>query len=304
MLHGLSKKHTAAIEELAGQNGFAFEPYFERNELGTHATPNAIKVWDKGENLVKGRLGGLEFQMFDMTKTVSSRDADGHRTRSTSTETVILFENARSLPTMDFRSSKGALSLVNFAGQMGLAFSMEGGFPEEREVVADFNETYYVSGDGFGAGPEPREAPGCVSLDLCRQLHAGRGWCVEVSESHIAMLVSNKLLPAAERLACLEEACDLVALLQSGGSSSSKMMVRELAGVGITMLAKGLLWPFGGAVVGMMGTLLVFGAIFMTLEKPPTWLIFLFPLVGMAMMLGGVLLGLKVGNRRRRGVQA
>lgn len=297
MLPGSLRKQATAVREFATLSGFDFQAFFDRNELGVTSFLHTLDDWTEGRNLVRGKVNGREFQMFDMTKVVSSRNTEGGSTHSEVSQTVFLFENRDDLPTMHCQASTGVFSLMSFAGSMGVAFQSDSGLPEETELISRFNQRYLVDGAGFEANKEPREAPDCWSLEFIRELEGGRGWCVEVCESHVAIVVRRKVLPAEDRQTCLHETDKLLGLLGKGRHGSERILVRQLGQPGLTMVAGKMLWPFLGAAVTMVGTTVVFGAIMMSVDEPPTTLFMLFPIVGLAMMVFGALAGLKLGQR-------
>lgn len=287
------------FRSLADSNGFDYVPEFDRNGLGVTKPFSLFDGWVSGANLVRGRFGPIPFQLFDMSRTVTSRDTDGGTTTSTMNKTAVVVENRTKLPELRLLASRGiAAGLFNLAGRVGLEFGPDGGFPEDAQVVREFNHSWFIESDQLEAGMEFRETPDGISLKLVKDLVSGRGWSVEVSGDHILIHLDQKLAPAGELQNVLSEVQTLVELLQS--RESPRLCVRRLPPVGVSTLFGSLVWPFGGAVLGMITTMVVFGTVFAVLGEMPTAAILAFPFVGMALMAGGALLMVTLRNRRQR----
>ena len=296
--HVLSGNKAEQLEEWATGQRFSFCDEFDRNELGVNGFLNAIDDWQAGTNLISGRYRGVDIQMFDMKQCLSSRDHEGHRSTSYPTRTAILVVRPD-------RVTEAGVSLRHRGGIMqffgisigAVSFSTEGGFPEDQEVLAQFNRDYFAAGSVFGTATEPGTTPDFIGIELLRSLLESDGWSLEVGESHIAFYCDRRVIPIEERSDALEQVCEFVQRLESGQSGSPKIVATAVPNTGLMGVFFPMLWLFGGAVCGMFATFALFATLMFSVEKMETWMVLLFPIVGLPMMAGGAFLGSKLRNR-------
>ncbi|MFK7821585.1 MAG: hypothetical protein AB8G99_22930 [Planctomycetaceae bacterium] len=289
-------KRTEAVANFAASRGYEFTTDFDRGELGVRGETRTLGSWVAGHNLVRGSCRGLDFQAFDMTKSVTSYDAEGVETSSEARQFVFALANQSGLEPIQLFSSGGvANALFNFASRSGVELSIDNGMPADNKVVSQFNASYFCDGDGFEAGMELREAPKGISMKLLETMSGSQDWSIEVTSSHLLLFLRRQ--PDIDMLSeVLDEAAELVGVL-THPPRGQQLMTRRLPPVGMASLMGGMIWIFGGAVVGMIATMAIFGTLVVAVGNMPRWAIFTFPVVGLALMIAGAFASIKIRNR-------
>ena len=145
-----------------------------------------------------------------------------------------------------------------------------------------------------------------VSLEFIRQIGIRPGWSVECGGTHVAFWTDRVFRPQ-DRMTRVDEVDRLMTTLERGdqqqgtmrlvasGAGAPQEMSMSFSGMGTS----GIGWPIGGAIGGMFGSFAIFGVVFFTLIDKAPWIVFLWPFFGMACMVGGFVLGMKIRNARQ-----
>lgn len=318
----LSDKRRKDLELAAGLLGMSYEEKLSRNSVNVQGRMHLFDDWVKATNLIHGSVNDIDVQIFDLKQQYTTRShssSGSSRQTHSKHQTVFLMPLPEGFGVSLQLMQKGSFGwLLGAMGFDGIEFELDDSFAtdEDRRVLAQFNEKYLVvqglvrGGTGINSTPiiskDSEEVMKTLeerfSLDLLKELATGRGYSVELCESHVAIWQHQKKIRAADIPTVLGEVTAIYELLIGGVSDRQRM---KLSATGQASLRpEASVGRFGViAASGCAGMFLAFAlfvpVFFLFVEKAP-WIVFVWPFFGMAVVAGSVFVGTRLANKFRK----
>ena len=282
---------TAGIELFAQRHSNNFRETISKREAVVGMEDAMIFThWHEAQNVVQGTFRGLSFKMFDLTRELRNRSAnDGPRSTFQKQSVIIVDSLADRSGSYKLQRKPWFRKIVEMIipamkGDKILALAVADRFT--KTAIDAFAEKYMVSvSDGLPA----------LDVRALQAMTASRGWSVERSGTHAIFYMQRKLLRATDLSTAMNEIKTLLEKLEpSDPTNTIRVIPREDVA---TFSVLGLLKIFAGAVIGMLGSFAVFIPIFFKYGDDYPFLVFLWPVIGLACCAAGIFIAVRIGGK-------
>lgn len=317
-----ANRRREALEGAAAGFGMEFSEKVDRNSLNVEGRLHIFDDWLEASNHMEGVVDDVPIQIFDLWKQHTSRShgkSGSNRRTHNQKQTVYLMPLPQKSPVSVQLIQKGALGwMLGAMGFDGIEFELDGQFAtdEDRRILAKFNEQYLVV-QGLrrgGSNPKPTQPvpddsekvlallEQRLSLDLLRKLAEGRGFSLEICESHLAVWQHKTCVAPGDLVGALAEIVELYTLLVDGPADQRRM---KLSASGQTSLTPEVsVRSFGaiaaGGCVGMFLAFAMFVPVFFLFVEQAPWIVFVWPFFGMAVVAGSVFVSTRIAGKWRK----
>jgi len=308
-----------AMQSAAMYNRLDFKPSLKKSQLGSARSMRLFDNWEEGRNQLHGRLQGVEISIFDLHKKIITRSSSSSGSSSTTRleqHTVFLLERPESdgLPAQFLVKGNLAFALTALDFR-GVEFEPRDAdiSDEDRRVLDEFNNKYLIAQGLTRGGTRTAQSlvpddellerlEQVVSLDVMRQLLSGHEWNLELGETHIAIWKHKE----RTRPSAIANLLPQILALHSVLSDASKQRrAVPLKARGSSIVSREVSFAHLGLVVGSgcLGMLLaggIFVPLFFMFADEYPWMVFVWPLFGMAIIVCTVKLALWIKSRATR----
>ena len=302
----LTARRSSQMEAAAAMLGLEFSRTVSRNQLSIKGRLPIFDDWDEASNLLDGSVDGIHLQMFDyVSVTRSTSPGKGNDSQRVQQTVILIPLDDYCGPSFCMRRRNSLLSITSLLGFDGLSFEGDQTHAmEEQDQIRQFNDKYLVmqwNGDTADGGSQRslQRMAEQSNLSLLKTLVNGRGWSLEVCESHAVFWVNRKRFKPDEVRQVIDESLQLFQNLTSDNASGPRLGVSGQAAMSDPISFA----SFGPVIAsGCLGMVLAFGLfvpIFLKFADKAPWLVFVWPFFGMAIMAVCVILGAKIARRKR-----
>lgn len=281
----------AGIELFAQRHGNKFRDTISKREATASMKDAMIFThWNEAKHVVEGEFQGLTFKMFDLTRELRNRSANDGPRSTYQKQSVIIVD---SLPEISgsyklqrkpwFRKVVETV-IPAMKGDQIITLAVADRFTQT--AIDAFAEKYVVMrGDELPA----------LDVMALQAMTASRGWSVERSGTHAIFYMQRTLLRATDLATAMNEIKTLLGKLNSSNDAGTiRLIPREDTA---TFSVFGLLKIFAGAAIGMFGSFAVFIPIFFMYGDDYPFLVFLWPIIGLACSTAGVFTATRIGGK-------
>ena len=313
----LQNRRRRSMEAEIGLAGLRYQGSVDRNDLRLTGSLQIFDNWTEGTNYGRGEVGRTSVQMVDVrtVRSSSSMGSGGRRHRGNESTTVnqtvfLLPASERPFPTLSILRKRS--SIMAMFGHKGMEFHARNDAASEpdRRTLEEFRTNYLVtqglvlksnraaedSGEAASLFERMQEM---IGLPLLRQLLMTGQWNLEFCPSHVAIWKAKKLIRPNEVAQQLQEVVELHrAILDGcGDHSETRLEVQGSAKMEIDASFGQFIPLAAGGCVGMFLAFVIFLPIFFLFADKHQWIVFLWPVFGMAMMAGCAVAGSRLSRR-------
>lgn len=285
------RNRSSLVEVFAQVNGYRFgETLVKSGVAGGTKNATILKHWHKARNCVEGSYKGFDFQMFDLTRIIHSTSHSPEHGRTSSTsyprQTVII---VHSLPLVT-----GSIKIAHKRRFRRITETVVPALKGDKITIDD--SRYQADIDRFSqkysittTGTETR-----IGISLLEQLIRGRGWSIEQEDSRAIFYVERKLLPPTDYKSILDEVKHLIGRLSKNESEARITLTPRDDTARFS--TGGIVRVFLGGAGGLMFSFALFIPLFFSLAPKFPFVLFLWPILGMASAIGGIFLATRIGR--------
>lgn len=317
----IKHRRRQSMEAAATLAGLKFIGAVDRNDLGLAGPLKIFDDWAEGENFAVGEVNGTEVQVIDVRNVKTSRSigtgSSGSRdTTTTENQTVFLLSAGEpAFPSFSILRKKRFALTIGLLGLQGIEFHTEepATSEQDRKTLEQFRRNYFVTqGATLKSARNDQDADEerqlfdqleqLIGLPFLKHLLAKSEWNLELCPSHVAIWKSEKLVRPGEYSQQLQAVFDLYQLFLEGPQDRSavKLKVRGSAKMQIDTSVSQLAPLAVGGCAGMFLAFAMFAPIFFLLAPKYPWIVFVWPVFGMAMIGISTYVASRVARKWRR----
>ncbi|MCA9062360.1 MAG: hypothetical protein KDA96_04860 [Planctomycetaceae bacterium] len=294
------EKQSQGVAQWCREHGLQYQSSIERSGLGESQSMLLFKDWTAATDAGFGTVDGSDLMFFELKTRHTTQTSKGSSTQ-------VHYETVFLLPLGDSPLPPVLIRRKNMASMVSLLLDFEGvsllpeddsADSESTAVLQEFNRQFLVarSDNNTELSDEQWKERLCqgLSLPLMRTLMSGSKWDLEVGQTHVAVWVRHRRIPASQLTERLAEVCKINGLIHE---APSHQMMFSLKAEGQASAAGNVGFGnigclFASAVAGMFCAFALFIPIFLFLASDYPWIVLLWPFFGMAI----IVLFLRIGR--------